>query len=114
MPQPNSVRPSGVGFCLYLITDRKLAGARGLLATCEASLKAAAESASRGALAVQLREKDLEARALFELACEMRRICDRYGAPLLINDRIDVAMAAGADGVHLASDSIGVSEARKL
>jgi len=108
------VRPSGVGFRLYIITDRKLAGARGLLATCEAALKAAAESASRGALAVQLREKDLEARALFELACEMRRVCDRYGAALLINDRIDVAIAAGADGVHLASDSVGVAEARGL
>lgn len=110
----NPVRPSGVSFRLYLITDRKLAGARGLLATCEAALKAAAESASRGALAVQLREKDLEARALFELACEMRRVCDRYRAPLLINDRIDVAMAAGADGVHLASNSLGIAEARNL
>ncbi len=108
------MRPSAVSFRLYLITDRKLAGARGLLATCEAALQAAADSWSRGAIAVQLREKDLEARALFELACEMRRVCDRHGASLLINDRIDVAMAAGADGVHLASDSIGVSEARKL
>ena len=107
------MRPSGAGFRLYLITDRKLAGARGLVTTCEAALEAAAGS-RRGSIALQLREKDLEARGLFELACEMRRICDRYGAPLLINDRIDVAMAAGADGVHLASDSVGIAEARKL
>ena len=44
----------------------------------------------------------------------MRRLCDRYGARFLINDRIDVAMAAGADGVHLASNAIPASEARKL
>ncbi len=108
------VRPIAVSFRLYLITDRELAGARGLLATCEAALKAAAERSSRGAVAIQLREKDLEARALFELACAMRELCDRWGARLLVNDRIDVAMAAGADGVHLASDSIGVADARKL
>jgi len=108
------VRPISPAFRLYLITDRKLAGARGLIATCEAVLQAAAETAPRGALAIQLREKDLEARALFELACELRRVCDRYGAPLLVNDRIDVAIAAGADGVHLASDSIGVIQARGL
>lgn len=105
---------SRVGFRLYLITDRKLAGSRGLLATCEAALRAAADFSPPGAIAVQLREKDLEGRALFELACEMRRLCNRYGAPLLINDRIDVAMAASADGVHLASDAVPVTEARKL
>lgn len=108
------MKKSGVGFSLYLITDRKLAGSRGLLATCEAALRAAADASSTGAIAVQLREKDLEGRALFELACDMRRLCDRYRAPLLINDRIDVAMAAGADGVHLASNSVPVAEARKL
>jgi len=109
----HQLRPS-VSFQLYLITDRKLAGARGLIATCEAALKAAAERSPRGAVAIQLREKDLEARAIFELARAMRELCNRYGAPLLINDRIDVVMAAGADGVHLASDSIGVADARKI
>ena len=109
----NPVRLS-VGFRLYLITDRKLAGARGLIATCETALQAAADSAPRAAIAVQLREKDLEARALFELARAMRQLCDRYRAPLLINDRIDVAIAAGADGVHLASDSVSAADARKL
>ncbi len=108
------MKKSGAGFRLYLITDRRLAGSRGVLATCEAALQAAADFSPPGAIAVQLREKDLEGRALFELACEMRRLCERYGAPLLINDRIDVAMAAGADGVHLASNSIPVGEARKL
>ena len=108
------MKESGVGFRLYLITDRKLAGSRGLLATCEAALQVAADFSPPGAIAVQLREKDLEGRALFELACEMRRLCDRYGAPLLINDRIDVAMAAGADGVHLAANSVPAIEARKL
>jgi len=108
------VPSGGTGFRLYLITDRKLAGARGLLATCEAALRASAVAAPRGSVAIQLREKDLEARELFELAGEMRALCDRFGAPLLINDRVDVAIAAHADGVHLASDSIGVTKAREL
>jgi len=108
------VEKSRVGFRLYLITDRRLAGSRGLLATCEAALRAATDASSAGVIAVQLREKELEGRALFELACDMRRLCDRYGARFLINDRIDVAMAAGADGVHLASNAIPASEARKL
>jgi thiamine-phosphate pyrophosphorylase len=104
------VRTVGVAFRLYLITDRRLAGARGLIATCEAAL----QGAPRGAVAIQLREKDLEARELFELACQMRQLCDRYGASLLVNDRIDVAIAARADGVHLASKSIGAADARNL
>ena len=108
------MKKNGVGFGLYLITDRKLAGSRGLLAACEAALRAAADASSAGAIAIQLREKDLEGRALFEFACEMRRLCNRYGTQFLINDRIDVAMATGADGVHLAANSVPAIEARKL
>lgn len=104
------MRPKGLTFRLYLITDRKLAGASGILAVCEAAL----QGAPRGTVAIQLREKDLEARELFELACQMRQLCDRYGAPLMVNDRIDVAIAARADGVHLASRSIRAADARKL
>jgi thiamine-phosphate pyrophosphorylase len=63
---------------------------------------------------LQLREKDLPARELYELAIRLRGICTRVGAALIVNDRVDVAIAAGADGVHLPFDSIGVSMARKL
>lgn len=81
-----------------------------LLSACEAALAAAPP----GTVAFQLREKDLPARELFQLALRLREICSRTGALLFVNDRVDIAIAANADGVHLPFDSIGVSMARKL
>jgi thiamine-phosphate pyrophosphorylase len=101
-------------FRLYLITDRKLARDGDLIAACEAGMRAADESGARGQLAIQIREKDLTARALYELALKLRELCRRYGAPMFVNDRIDVAMAVGADGVHLPADSFSPTDARKL
>jgi thiamine-phosphate pyrophosphorylase len=99
-----------VSFKLYLITDRRVVRNGDLVAACERSLAAA----QPGDVAVQLREKDLPARELLQLALRLREICSRNGALLIVNDRVDVAIAAGADGVHLPFDSVGVSMARKL
>ena len=99
-----------VSFRLYLITDRHVVKGGDLVSACEAALSAAPP----GAVALQLREKDLPARELYQLALCLREICTRAGAPLIVNDRVDVAIAANADGVHLPFDSIGVSMARKL
>ena len=104
-----------VGFKLYLITDRKLAARHGgLLPICAAALCAAREVASPGAIAIQLREKDLPARELYALACAMRKLCARFGAPLIVNDRVDIAISSGADGVHLPADSFAIADARRL
>ncbi|OGP79800.1 MAG: thiamine-phosphate diphosphorylase [Deltaproteobacteria bacterium RBG_16_66_15] len=97
----------GVGFGLYLITDRRQVRSGDLLAAVERALAA-------GVRAVQLREKDLSGRELYALAVAMRRLASRYGAKLLINDRVDVAAACGADGVHLGAASIPPSVARRL
>jgi thiamine-phosphate pyrophosphorylase len=67
-----------------------------------------------GVRLVQLREKDLNSRLLFELAVEFRRQTQAAGALLIINDRLDIALAAGADGVHLGQDDLPVSAARRL
>lgn len=96
-----------VSFNLYLITDRKQVMAGSLLDAVELALQG-------GIQAVQLREKDLSGRELFELAMEMRRITSRYNALLFINDRIDIALAVEADGVHLGSESIPLYKARAL
>jgi thiamine-phosphate pyrophosphorylase len=104
-----SSRPR-VSFRLYLITDRHVVKSGDLISACEAALSATPP----GVVALQLREKDLPARELYELARRLREICTRAGAPLIVNDRVDVAIAADADGVHLPFDSIGVSMARKL
>ena len=101
---------SRVTFKLYLITDRRVVKSGDFISACEAALSAAPP----GAVALQLREKDLPVRELYELALRLRDICTRVGAPLIVNDRVDVAIAANADGVHLPFDSIGVSMARKL
>jgi thiamine-phosphate pyrophosphorylase len=104
-----------VNFSLYLISDRKLAAASGgLLAVIEAALQAMVDMGQPGAIAVQLREKDLPGREIYELANALLPICRRHSAPLLINDRLDVAIAVSADGVHLPSNGVPVAAARRL
>lgn len=100
------IRPP-VDFNLYLITDRKGCAGRSLVSVVEEALKG-------GARAVQLREKGLLARELYEMAQEMRGLTARYGAKLFINDRIDIALAVDADGVHLGERSIPADVARKV
>jgi thiamine-phosphate pyrophosphorylase len=92
---------------LYLVTDRTRTSGRPLIDVVEAALQG-------GADAVQLREKDLPVAELFDLACKLRERCRQYGARLLINDRVDVALAAEADGVHLPVDSFAPADARRL
>lgn len=74
-------------------------------------LKGAADGGIR---IVQLREKSLEARELANLACEFRKVCDAYGILMIMNDRVDIAVASGADGVHLGQSDLPTWAARKL
>jgi thiamine-phosphate pyrophosphorylase len=94
-------------FDLYVVTDRQLTAGRPLRLIVEGALRG-------GARAFQLREKDLSPRELYPLALEMRQLTQTYGAHLLINDRVDVALAVGADGVHLTTTSLPVAVARHL
>ncbi len=70
--------------------------------------------ASAGAKIVQIREKNLSDCAMFELVQKCKAITDRYQMLLIVDDRVDIAMAAGADGVHLGQDDFPLTEARKL
>lgn len=92
---------------LYLISDRK-AVRRGTLAA------AVAAALDAGVGMIQLREKDLPAAELLSLAEELRLLTRGYRARLLINDRVDVALACDADGVHLGGHSLPAAQARKL
>lgn len=92
---------------LYLISDRKQAGGRPLLEVLEIALEG-------GLRLIQLREKDLSGRELFDLAAKVRGLTARYGAKLLINDRVDIAIAVDADGVHLPASSFSPMDARSL
>ena len=99
MPQPN--------FDLYLITDRKLTHGRDLAWVLERALDG-------GVKAIQLREKDLSGKELFTLAERVARLCQRYQAQLFVNDRVDIALAVDAAGVHLGETAMSVPAARSL
>lgn len=95
-------------FRVYLITDRRsFAG--------EDAIEGLVEEAVKGGVrAVQLREKDMPVRELLGLSRRMRDLTGKYSALLFINDRVDVALAVGADGVHLGGQGIPVEAVRRI
>lgn len=92
---------------LYVVITEALCAGRTALDILEMILAA-------GVRLVQLREKEISSRRLYELAVEFRRQTRAVGSLLIINDRLDIAMAAGADGVHLGQDDLPVRVARRL
>ena len=92
---------------LYAVTDRAWVGRQTLPEQVEAALKG-------GATCVQLREKELDGAAFLEEAKVLAALCRRYGVPLIINDNVEVALAAGADGVHVGQDDLTVEQVRRL
>lgn len=94
---------------LYLVTDSDVARMAGH------TLPFVVEEACRaGVRWVQLREKELSTRAFLELGAEIKQITKAYGANLIINDRVDVALALDADGVHVGQDDMPYSTVRSL
>ncbi len=93
-----------IDFDLYLITDRHHTGGRPLLEVLSRAFEA-------GVMAIQIREKDLGGRELLSLASSIRSSIP--GARLFVNDRVDVALAASADGVHLGQQGIPVRAVRE-
>jgi thiamine-phosphate pyrophosphorylase len=93
---------------VHLVTDRRLA--QDPAGRADVALAGVAP----GRVAVQLREKDVGGRDLLALARALGQVCHARGQLLLVNDRVDVALAAGADGVHLPSAGIPPAEARRL
>lgn len=99
--------PNPVDFSLYLISDRQaLPEGRELPASIEEALRG-------GVDAVQLRDKDLPDAERLHLARQLRTLTRRYQARLLINDSVDIALAVGADGVHLGAASQPIDEVRQ-
>ncbi|MEI7434226.1 MAG: thiamine phosphate synthase [Methanomicrobiales archaeon] len=92
---------------LYVITDEKLR--KGLT-----HQQIAQEAVNGGADVIQLRDKGMSGRGLFITACEIRDITRIAGALFIVNDRIDIAIASGADGVHLGQDDLPLFVARQL
>ncbi|MDR2476592.1 MAG: thiamine phosphate synthase [Treponema sp.] len=92
---------------LYLCTDRILALGRSLEEAVEAAI-------AGGVTMVQLREKDASSREFYEIACAVRRITEARRAPLVINDRLDIALAVGAAGLHIGQSDLPLEAARKI
>ncbi|MEW6261076.1 MAG: thiamine phosphate synthase [Thermodesulfobacteriota bacterium] len=92
---------------IYLVTDRKSCAPAGI----EDVVLQAVEG---GVSVVQLREKELDTRRFVEEALRLRSLLKPKGVPLLINDRIDVALASGADGVHIGQSDMPYPLARRL
>lgn len=92
---------------LYLVTDRSGMG------DCEfeSKIRSAVEG---GCTMVQLREKNINSYLMYQRALSIKKITDEYHIPLIINDRLDIMLAVGADGVHLGQQDIPVKIARKL
>lgn len=96
-----------VEFDILLITDRKSVPENSFFPRLQGALQA-------GIRSVQLREKDLSAGELIRYGLKVREMTREHNAQLYINDRVDVAMAVGADGVHLGGMSIPVKAVRKI
>jgi thiamine-phosphate pyrophosphorylase len=96
-----------VDYSLYLVTDRSMLNG--------ASLLEAVESAIRGGVTLlQLREKDVCSSDFYSIALEMKKLANSYQVPLIINDRLDIALAVDADGLHIGQEDLPLEIARKI
>jgi len=92
---------------LYAVTERSWLKNRTLHDAVEEALKA-------GVTFLQLREKNLDYDSFLQLAIEIKKIADKYNVPFVINDNVDVAIACGADGVHVGQEDMDAKEVRKI
>ncbi len=98
---------SKIDYTLYLVTDRDLMSTK--------TLEEAVEQAIQGGCTlVQLREKTASSRNFYETAINVKTITDKYNIPLIINDRVDIALAIDADGVHVGQSDLPAAVVRKI
>lgn len=98
---------NNIDYTLYLVSDRDVLKGRDLCEAIEASIKG-------GVTLVQLREKNISSLDFYNLAVAVKKITDKYNVPLIINDRIDIALAIDAAGVHVGQSDIPAKVARKI
>ena len=94
-------------YSLYLVTDRRFMGKQTLAEAVEQAILG-------GCTMVQLREKELSSLDFYWQAIKIKQITDSYHIPLIINDRVDIAMAVQADGVHIGQHDIPAAAVRKM
>lgn len=92
---------------LYAVTNSKLISKQPLIEQVESALKG-------GITCLQLREKDMDEASFLLEAIEIKKLCEKYNVPFIINDNVNIAIQCGADGVHVGQSDMEVSEVRKL
>lgn len=98
------IRPD---YSLYLVTDRKMLKTPSLEECVERALEG-------GMTVVQLREKNCSSKEFYDLGCKLRTLTRKFGVPLIINDRLDIALAVEADGVHLGQSDLDPEVVRRI
>lgn len=96
-----------MNYLLYLVTDAGLSRGRSQVEVVEAALRG-------GVTVVQYREKSASTRVMIQEAGELARLCRAVGVPFIVNDRVDVALAVNADGVHVGQDDMPAVVARRM
>jgi thiamine-phosphate pyrophosphorylase len=98
---------TNVSYRLYLVTDRDMLKRKDLSAAVKEAIKG-------GVTVVQLREKNLSSLEFYNTAVQVKEITDKYNVPLIINDRLDIALAVDAAGLHVGQKDIPAGIARRL
>ena len=97
----------GVDYSLYLVTDRDYLGRRDLAGVVEKAVLG-------GVSVLQLREKSSSSLEFYRLALQLKEIAVRRQIPFIVNDRLDIALAVDADGLHIGQDDLPLTKAREL
>jgi len=98
---------NSIDLALYVVTDRGILGEKDLMKSIEQAILG-------GATVVQLREKNISTLAFHNIAVEVKKVTSKYKVPLIINDRIDIALSSQADGLHIGQDDMPLEIARKI
>lgn len=96
-----------VNYKLYLVTDRDVLAGRDLFKSVEDAILG-------GVTLIQLREKNVSTLKFYNIALKLKKVTDKYNIPLIINDRLDIALAADAAGLHIGQDDMPLKTARKI
>ena len=100
------MKTSQIDFSLYLVTEESLA--------IEELTKTIAESVSGGVSIVQLREKNNSSLSFYNKATVLKQLLNELSIPLIINDRVDIALAVAADGIHIGQDDLPLPVVKKM
>jgi len=96
-----------IDYSLYLLTDRSLIGSKDFLSSVRGAL-------AGGVTLLQIREKAVSTRDFYSAGLQLKRLAAEFGVPLIVNDRLDLALALDADGLHIGQDDLPLDAAQRI